>query len=222
MRHDPKHCDINRETLPVLLITLKDNEIAQHYTKKTVESWKDHGYHNIRLVNAVTPETIKNVDNPVHFSDRRTYMSGRSREWNPIEKAIWESHRKCWEILFTKSDSRGIIIEHDCILHRALDENIYQHQIASFCCSPTKNYFSLAAAGYWVRRRGLACLMTFCKNTVIHGPVDGYIHSWQYGRFPEKHLPMAFVNESIHAFASLDEEVGTTKPKLHVPRKGSL
>ena len=220
MRYDPKQCNINRETVPVLLIRLKGDKTSQHYTKKTIESWKDHGYHNIREVNAVTPQSIKNVGKPILFSDLRTYPSGRTREWNPIEKAIWESHRKCWNILFTGHDVGGIIIEHDCVLHRALDENIYQHQIASFCCSPIKNYFSLAAAGYWARRRGLACLMSFCQGTRIKGPVDGYIHSWQYGRFPEKHLPMSFVNESIHAFASFDEEVGTTKPRLHVPRRG--
>lgn len=220
MRHDPKECNIIREKVPVLLITMKNNETSKHYTKLTLESWKDHGYHNIIQVNAVTPETIGGVSAPIEFAEVRKYPNGRTREWNPIEKAIWESHRKCWKLLFTKGDTGGIIIEHDCILQRALDENIYQHQIASFACNPRKNNFSLAAAGYWVRRRGLACLINFCNGFgKIQGPVDGYIHSWQVGRYPYKHLSPSFVKESIYAHVTLDDDVGTTKPKLHDPKR---
>lgn len=189
--------------IPIYQISVKGNPKAEYYSPKSVYSFKKFGYNNIQVIEAVTPDTYQDR---FRFSDRRIYGSGKSREWDHIEKVIWESHAKVWEMI----DRPSIVIEHDCILKNPLDGFIYNYPLFSFGATP--DYRSLAACAYFIQPYMAKHMLEETIHSEIHMPVDGYIHLkepwYPLGKLPKWHYPWVF------AMHYINDEIGTIKKKL--------
>lgn len=198
------------KNIPIYQIVIRDNEISEYYSEKSIYSWNQLGYNNIQRVDAVTPEDLPGF---IKFSDVRRYTKKREREWIPEEKAICYSHYKCWAMVKEPS----IIIEHDCMLYRELPDILLKRNLWSF--GMTDKQRNLAALGYVIKKSGAKKLMHACTEKKLLGPIDGLIHHFQpwYKSTKSGKLSDGYTNKFVAAQHYIDPEVGTTKPKAKNP-----
>jgi GR25 family glycosyltransferase involved in LPS biosynthesis len=200
--------------IPIFQIAITGNKISEHYSIRSLATWKKLGYKNFTRHEATVPDTTKGF---LNFNEARSYAGRqKSRPWDPAEKAIWESHYTAWKKV-VQADSPCIIIEHDCYLESKLRRGIRAFNLFSFATTtpgPKGMSKSLACAGYYLTPFYARYIINMANSMSISSPVDGFIHSlepwypWVFdsddrktGLWPGRH--------------TIDPRVGTVKKRLN-------
>jgi len=202
---------------PVFMIWVPSNEKSQYYAKKTRASWRIAGYRNVKKIEGATPDTYQGIFN---FTDYRRYPSGKFREWDFMEKIIWESHWRAWKAA-SELDRGSIIIEHDALFYR--DRKIHPstkfYPLFSLGVTHSKKknsnaYGCIAACAYWIQPDMARTLVKLSdSNKIIKGPVDGYLHSHQPW-YPWSPISKKYAKEYLPVKHFINPSVGTIKEKL--------
>lgn len=195
--------------IPIHVLYIK-NTISIHYMKTCVSLFTKHGYKHIVLSEGFTPDMIEEDGERLDFNDHRIYSDGSKREWLPEEKAIWVSHYVLWQHCVSTNEPI-IIAEHDCYLKRPLGDIIKEYDIFSF--ASTDGNKSIPAVGYYLTPHGARKLISRANLKPIDCPVDAVIHKLQMKRMPFK-FDKNFMDKYIFAYHHIDEDVGTTKPRI--------
>ncbi len=195
------------------MIWVEGNEKSQFYADRTEASWKRAGYTNVKRISGTTPETLEGI---FEFTKNRTYPSGRVRNWNDVEFAIWESHYKAWEMA-SRCRSGAIIIEHDAMFYQGAriprGTNLYPLYSLGVSKGKQKGTYScIAAAAYWIWPTVAESFMQF-KNETIAGPVDGYIHAYEPW-YPRSPISREYARQWLPVKHFIDPKVGTIKKNL--------
>lgn len=203
---------------PIFVIWVPGNDKSEYYSKKTINSWIKAGYKNIRKIEGSTADSYQGIFN---FSEYRRYRSGKYREWDPVEKYIWESHWKAWKAA-SKLKRGSIIIEHDALFYRGRkihpDTKFYPLYSLGVTNSKKKNnaYGCIAACAYWIHpsmAKTLVGLADASNKNPIRAPVDGYIHS-QQPWYPWSPISKTYARKYLPVKHFINPDIGTIKEKL--------
>jgi hypothetical protein len=97
----------------IWMISLLDNPEATFIREMAVEAWKSQGF-QVNLFNAITPDTIKNVEPKLNFGKKHRLLKPDIVDFTESEKAAWYSHFLLWKKSF-ESNKPFIILEEDVI-----------------------------------------------------------------------------------------------------------
>ena len=193
---------IVKSEIPVYVITLKDNPISQYYTNRIKESWFAHGYINLKFVEGITPETIKDRC-PIKLNFDKIRHRHRPRHFTPTEKAIWYSHYYLWRRV-RRLKRNAIIIEHDNMLLEEIPNSITQYDLRAFCRHNEKPCL-MAGSAYYITPKGASTLINDPGLKKIIQNVDGHL-LMQKNQTPFK----TDIYKNTHAQVIYDEKIGTT------------
>jgi GR25 family glycosyltransferase involved in LPS biosynthesis len=187
--------------IPIHIITLLGNPIAEHYLDQIEPTWHLFGYENTRLFNGITPETIEERC-PIKLDFIYKRKEGRKPKYfTPTEKACWYSHYYLWRKI-RREGVPAIVAEHDCKLMQQLPITLEQYDIRSFALHNTKPCL-MAASAYYLTPKGADQLIENLERIIQN--VDGYILN-QPNQTPFKKN----IHNNTYAQVIYDKKIGAT------------
>lgn len=187
--------------IPVHIITLLGNPIAEHYLDQIEPTWHLFGYENTRLFNGITPETIEERC-PIKLNFIYKRKEGREPKYfTPTEKACWYSHYYLWRKI-RREGVPAIVAEHDCKLMQQLPVTLEQYDIRSFALHNTKPCL-MAASAYYLTPKGADQLIENLGRVIQN--VDGYLLQ-QKNQAPFKKN----IHNNAYAQVIYDKKIGAT------------
>lgn len=195
------------------MITMKDNDISKYYTKRSVSSWRDHGY-TVDLVDAVTPKTLNNQSFKLKFSEYSHASKYLRRQifkpFSPTEKSVIYSY---FNILKEAYDNNSdvLILEHDAVL---IDPKRFEELY-----SKRKDYelmlFGLAVEATWFSAKFVRMLVQIhmtAKKEFLVGPMGTFVDLYHYLSREEdlKHLFLGHKHPSLCVKQLYNPDIGTT------------
>ena len=187
--------------IPVHIITLLGNPIAEHYLEQIEPTWHLFGYENTRLFNGITPETIEERC-PIKLDFIYKRKEGRKPKYfTPTEKACWYSHYYLWRKI-RREGVPAIVAEHDCKLMQQLPVTLEQYDIRSFALHNTKPCL-MAASAYYLTPKGADQLIENLGRVIQN--VDGYILNQ-----PKQTSFKKNIDKTTYAQVIYDKKIGAT------------
>jgi hypothetical protein len=187
--------------IPVHIITLLGNPIAEHYLDQIEPTWHLFGYENTRLFNGITPETIEERC-PIKLDFIYKRKEGRKPKYfTPTEKACWYSHYYLWRKI-RREGVPAIVAEHDCKLMQQLPVTLEQYDIRSFALHNTKPCL-MAASAYYLTPKGADQLIENLGRVIQN--VDGYILNQ-----PKQTSFKKNIDKTTYAQVIYDKKIGAT------------
>ena len=199
------------KNIPILTISISDNDLSQHYKNLSNASFDRFGYSNHYHIEGPTK-----FRNELNFTDFRTYKNGTSRDWSESEKCIWVAHCRAW-VQVCGLNEVCIIKEHDCIMTRPFNKHI-NYPLFSFAATTKKRPYSCAAVGYIINPEYARKLIDFTNTGNIHVPVDGIIHNAEPW-VESGHLSKDYVMENVYARHFIDSSLGAVKVPIRRKRR---
>jgi len=185
--------------IPVHIITLLGNPIAEHYLDQIEPTWHLFGYENTRLFNGITPETIEERC-PIKLDFIYKRKEGRKPKYfTPTEKACWYSHYYLWRKI-RREGVPAIVAEHDCKLMQQLPVTLEQYDIRSFALHNTKPCL-MAASAYYLTPKGADQLIENLGRVIQN--VDGYILNQ-----PKQTSFKKNIDKTTYALVIYDKKIG--------------
>lgn len=187
--------------IPVHIITLLGNPIAEHYLTQIEPTWHLFGYENTRLFNGITPETIEERC-PIKLDFIYKRKEGREPKYfTPTEKACWYSHYYLWRKI-RREGVPAIVAEHDCKLLQQLPATLEQYDLRSFALHNTKSCL-MAASAYYITPKGADRLIENLGQIIQN--VDGYILNQ-----PKQTSFKKNIDKTTYAQVIYDKKIGAT------------
>tara|TARA_R110002167_G_scaffold159508_1_gene355138 strand:- start:2090 stop:2695 length:606 start_codon:yes stop_codon:yes gene_type:complete len=193
---------IVKSEIPVYVITMTHNSISRYYTNRIKESWFALGYSNLKFVEAIVPETIKDRC-PIKLNFDKIRRGKKVRDFTPTEKAVWYSHYYLWRRI-RRLKRNAIIIEHDNMLLEEIPNSITQYDLRAFCRHNYKPCL-MAGSAYYITPKGADNLINDPGLKKIIQNVDGHL-LMQKNQTPFK----TDIYSNTYAQVIYDEKIGTT------------
>ena len=178
------------------------NSISRYYTNRIKESWFALGYSNLKFVEAIVPETIKDRC-PIKLNFDKIRRGKKIRDFTPTEKAVWYSHYYLWRRI-RRLKRNAIIIEHDNMLLEEIPNSITQYDLRAFCRHNYKPCL-MAGSAYYITPKGADNLINDPGLKKIIQNVDGHL-LMQKNQTPFK----TDIYSNTYAQVIYDEKIGTT------------
>ena len=178
------------------------NSISRYYTNRIKESWFALGYSNLKFVEAIVPETIKDRC-PIKLNFDKIRGGKKARDFTPTEKAVWYSHYYLWRRI-RRLKRNAIIIEHDNMLLEEIPNSITQYDLRAFCRHNYKPCL-MAGSAYYITPKGADTLINDPGLRNIIQNVDGHL-LMQKNQTPFK----TDIYSNTYAQVIYDEKIGTT------------
>ena len=184
----------------VHMITISGNSISEHYRDLVKPSWEERNW-TVRHFEAYVPEDcVGAIDLPL--GDKR--RGGKLLGFTDTEVAVWYSHYYAW-MLCRQLNIPIIVAEHDILLERDIDPDVFNHPIACLSHVTRRNgdHAKLAGGAYYITPEGakrLCSIKDHRKGSVDYNS-DAWIHKQcdKYGKW--------FMMTTIQV---QDKEVGVT------------
>lgn len=155
----------------VYMLRMSHHPVSMWYAGRTYESWTKAGY-EVNIVEAVTPETMKEELKYVGFEFDIKRGGQRQRPFTEAEKAVFYSHAKILR-LAKANENPSIILEHDAVLRDGPIENF---DITNFdACPLCKTNLYWPAVAYWIKKRTAKYLLEHMVSQVIDHNYDAYL-----------------------------------------------
>lgn len=199
------------KNIPILTISISDNELSQYYKNLSNNSFDKFGYSNHFHIEGPTK-----FSNELKFADKRVYRRGLSRDWIESEKCIYLAHFRAWERVCALNEV-CIIKEHDCIMKRPFSRDI-DHPLFSFAATTKTPPYSCAAVGYIINPTYAKKLIDITNRIEIYMPVDGIIHK-EEPWVSEGVLEEKYVKKYVYARHFIDSSLGAVKVPIREKRK---